>query len=107
MIFLCHTVTHGTDLRRSPLDTVFLSRKSWGQGKGKKELNLWISDCSNDVVKQEKKRMRDCKIYYFLTDMTIIHWPRPLLGLSSHIYIDILSLEKTSLQREAYSLHIG
>ena len=30
--------------------------------------------------------MRDCKIYYFLTDMTIIHWPRPLLGLSSHIY---------------------
>ena len=51
--------------------------------------------------------MRDCKIYYFLTDMTIIHWPRPLLGLPSHIYIDILSLEKTSLQREAYSLHNG
>ena len=55
------------------MDTVFLSRKSWGQGKGKKELNLWISDCCNGVVKQEKKRMRDCKIYYFLNDMTIIH----------------------------------
>ena len=54
------SVSNYKKLKRSDLVEEGLGLKSWGQGEVKKQLNLWNSNCSKDVVKREKKREK-CK----------------------------------------------